>query len=91
MYDVWCMIYDAPDVRCFAHHPRPPARPSINYNTVRDMDKSGRGFLKNEEVYGMKKDQLQMQKDLFKMKKVIAGYVHIARSCLISLSLSVFI
>jgi len=40
---------------------------------MRDMDKSGRGFLKNEEVYGMMKDQLQMQKDLFKMKKVIAG------------------
>lgn len=54
------------------------------------MDKSGRGFLKNEEVYGMMKDQLQMQKDLFKMKKVIAGYVHIARSCLKSVSLCLF-
>ena len=40
------------------------------------MDQSNRGFLKNEEVYKMMVDQLQMQKDLFKTKKVVAGYVY---------------
>ena len=41
--------------------------------TVRNMDKSGRGFLSNETVYKLMQEQLQMQKSLFQMKKIIAG------------------
>lgn len=39
------------------------------------MDKSGRGYLSNETVYKLMQEQLQMQKSLFQMKKVIAGWV----------------
>ena len=41
--------------------------------TVRNMDKSGRGYLSNETVYKLMQEQLQMQKSLFQMKKIIAG------------------
>ena len=41
--------------------------------TVRNMDKSGRGFLSNETVYKLMQEQLKMQKSLFQMKKVIVG------------------
>ena len=44
--------------------------------TVRNMDKSGRGFLSNETVYKLMQEQLQMQKSLFQMKKIIVGWVH---------------
>ena len=40
---------------------------------MRNLDKSGRGFLKTDEVYSMMNDHLKMQKDMFKMKKVISG------------------
>ena len=40
---------------------------------MRNLDKSGRGFLKTDEVYSMMNDHLKMQKDMFKMKKVIGG------------------
>lgn len=42
---------------------------------MRNLDKSGRGFLKTDEVYSMMNDHLKMQKDMFKMKKVISGLV----------------
>jgi hypothetical protein len=40
---------------------------------MRNMDKSGRGYLSNETVYKLMREQLQMQKSLFQMKKIIAG------------------
>ena len=40
---------------------------------MRNLDKSGRGFLKSEEVYDMMNQHLKMQKDMFKMKKVLGG------------------
>jgi hypothetical protein len=40
---------------------------------LRNLDKSGRGFLKTDEVYSIMNDHLKMQKDMFKMKKVIGG------------------
>lgn len=42
---------------------------------LRNLDKSGRGFLKTDEVYSIMNDHLKMQKDMFKMKKVIGGLV----------------
>ena len=43
------------------------------HNTVRNLDKSGRGFLSNEKVYKLMEEQFKLQKDVFQMKKVIAG------------------
>jgi len=40
---------------------------------VRNLDKSGRGFLTNDKVYALMQEQLAMQKSMFKMKKIIAG------------------
>jgi hypothetical protein len=40
---------------------------------MRDMDKEGRGHLSNAAVYNMMREQMQMQRDLFKFKKVVAG------------------
>ena len=40
---------------------------------MRNLYKSGRGFLKSEEVYDMMNQHLKMQKDMFKMKKVLGG------------------
>ena len=40
---------------------------------MRNLDKSGRGFLKSEEVYDIMNQHLKMQKDMFKMKKVLGG------------------
>ena len=40
---------------------------------MRNLDKSGRGFLKSEEVYDMMNQHLKMQKDMFKMKRVLGG------------------
>ena len=40
---------------------------------MRNMDKSGRGYLSNETVYKLMQEQLQMQKSLFQMKKIIVG------------------
>ena len=40
---------------------------------MRNLDKSNRGFLKNAEIYSMMNDHLKMQKDMFKMKKVMGG------------------
>jgi len=42
---------------------------------MRDMDKEGRGHLSNAAVYNMMREQMQMQRDLFKFKKVVAGLV----------------
>ncbi|KAL7450451.1 hypothetical protein ACHAWC_002363 [Mediolabrus comicus] len=42
---------------------------------MRNLDKSGRGFLKSEEVYDMMNQHLKMQKDMFKMKKVLGGLI----------------
>jgi hypothetical protein len=40
---------------------------------VRDLDATGRGYLTNEKVYALMQEQLNMQKSLFQMKKVIIG------------------
>jgi len=40
---------------------------------MRDLDKSGRGFLTNEEVYALMVKQLAMQSKVFQFKKIIIG------------------
>jgi len=37
------------------------------------MDKSGRGYLTNDKVYKLMEESLRLQKDVFKMKKLIVG------------------
>ena len=39
----------------------------------RKLDKSGRGYLTNDKVYAMMQEQLKMQKEMFKFKKIIFG------------------
>ena len=46
---------------------------SIHNTTVRNMDKSGRGYLTNDKVYKLMEESLRLQKDVFKMKKMIVG------------------
>ena len=46
---------------------------SIHNTTVRKMDVSGRGYLTNDKVYRLMEESLRLQKDVFKMKKVIVG------------------
>ena len=55
------------------HHTRILHTKTKHKNTVRAMDKSGRGHLTNEKVYSLMQEQLKMQKSLFQMKKVIVG------------------
>ena len=43
------------------------------YLSVRNLDKSGRGFLTNEKVYAMMTEQLAMQSKIFQFKKIIIG------------------
>ena len=43
------------------------------------MDVSGRGYLTNEKVYKLMEESLRLQKDVFKMKKVIVGWVKYPR------------
>ncbi len=38
-----------------------------------NMDQTGRGYLTNDKVYALMQEQLAMQKNMFKMKKVIIG------------------
>lgn len=40
---------------------------------MRAMDKSGRGFLTNDKVFGLMQQQMEQQKQLFKFKKIIIG------------------
>jgi hypothetical protein len=40
---------------------------------VRNLDKCGRGFLMNDKVYVMMQEQMEMQKSMFQMKKIICG------------------
>jgi len=40
---------------------------------MRNMDKSGRGYLTNDKVYKLMEESLRLQKDVFKMKKMIVG------------------
>ena len=47
--------------------------PTINYVSVRNLDKSGRGFLTNEKVYALMTEQLAMQSKIFQFKKIIIG------------------
>ena len=47
--------------------------PTINYVSVRNLDKSGRGYLTNEKVYGLMTEQLAMQSKIFQFKKIIIG------------------
>ena len=39
----------------------------------RKLDKSGRGYLTNDKVYAMMQEQLKMQREMFKFKKIIFG------------------
>jgi hypothetical protein len=41
--------------------------------SVRNLDKSGRGFLTNEKVYALMAEQLAMQTKIFQFKKIIIG------------------
>jgi len=38
---------------------------------MRDMDKSGRGYLTNEKVYALMQEQLATQKQLFRVKRIM--------------------
>lgn len=38
---------------------------------MRNMDKSGKGFLTNEKVFGLMQQHMQQQKQLFKFKKIM--------------------
>eukprot|EP01083_Nonionella_stella_P198627 729118_1 len=38
---------------------------------MRDMDKSNRGYLSNETVYKLMKEQMETQKQLFRVKRVM--------------------
>lgn len=40
---------------------------------MRDLDRTGRGYLTNEKVYELMNDHLKMQKDLFRFKKIVIG------------------
>jgi len=40
---------------------------------MRNLDKSGRGFLTNEKVYALMTEQLAMQSKIFQFKKIIIG------------------
>jgi hypothetical protein len=45
----------------------------LTYVSVRNLDKSGRGFLTNEKVYALMTEQLAMQSKIFQFKKIIIG------------------
>ena len=36
-----------------------------------EMDKSGRGYLTNEKVYGMMQEQMHTQRQLFQVKRIM--------------------
>lgn len=38
---------------------------------MRDMDQSGRGYLTNDKVYKMMQDQIEVQKQLFRVKRIM--------------------
>ena len=40
---------------------------------LRDLDKTGRGTLTNSEMYGLMKENLSTQRELFKVKKIVMG------------------
>lgn len=40
---------------------------------MRNMDKSGRGFITNEKVYGLMQEHMKTQRDVFKWKKIVVG------------------
>lgn len=40
---------------------------------MRDMDKSGRGFLSNDKVYKILQEQMALQQQMFNMKRIIIG------------------
>jgi hypothetical protein len=40
---------------------------------IKSMDKSGRGYLKNEEVYALMQDHIKTQQQLFRSNKIMAG------------------
>lgn len=42
---------------------------------MRNMDKSGKGFITNDKVYELMKHQTEMQKQIFNMKKLTIGLV----------------
>lgn len=42
---------------------------------MRNMDQTGRGYLTNDKVYGLMQEHLEMQKGMFKLKKVIGFLV----------------
>ena len=42
---------------------------------MRDMDKSNRGYLTNEKVYKMMQEQMETQRQLFHVKRMMFMYV----------------
>ena len=42
---------------------------------MRNLDKSGRGFLTNDKVFALMTQQMEQQKQLFRFKKIMIGYV----------------
>ena len=38
---------------------------------MRAMDQSGRGYLTNDKVYKMMQDQIEVQKQLFRVKRIM--------------------
>lgn len=40
---------------------------------MRDMDKTGRGYLTNEKIHDLMTEHLDTQRELFKVKKIVIG------------------
>ena len=40
---------------------------------MRNLDKSGRGFLTNDKVFKLMTQQMEQQKQLFRFKKIMIG------------------
>jgi len=53
-------------------------------SALKSMDKSRKGFLSKEQMYQLMTENLQTQRELFKVKKVVAGLV--VFTCILALS-----